>query len=178
MPTKLQRDKYDRLFEICDANRDGYISQDDFDAAVHQVATAPHGSSNEAHLRAFRDAAGRFWTGVKEHAEVDREGRVSRAAFHDAMHGAFLQAGRSDDLLRPAAEAVFAVYDVDGDGRVGSEEYEVLQRSIGRSDADIGRAFAALDHDRDGYLTLDDFTAHVHEFIHSDDPLTPSNWLF
>lgn len=178
MPTQLQRDKFDRLFEIFDVNRDGYVSQDDFDAAVHQVATAPHGSSNEGHLRAFADAAARFWAGVKEHARVDRDGRVSRAAFHDAMHDAFLQGGRFDELVQPAAEAAFALYDVDGDGRVGRKEYEVLQRSLGRSDADIGRAFAALDHDRDGYLTLDDFTAHVREYLHSDDPLTPSNWLF
>ena len=178
MPTELQRDKFDRLFEILDVNRDGYISRDDFDSVVHGVAAAPHGSSNEAHVHAIREAAVRFWTGVTEHAEVDGAGRVSRASFHHAMHGAFLQGGRFDELLRPAAEAWFAVYDVDVDGRVGRGEYEVFQRSLGRSAADIGRAFAALDHDRDGYLTLEDFTARLHEYYHSDDPHAPGNWLF
>jgi Ca2+-binding EF-hand superfamily protein len=178
MPTELHRDKFDRLFEIFDVNRDGYISQDDFDSVVHKVATAEHGSSNEAHVHAIREAAARFWTGIKEHAEIDRMGRVSRASFHDALHDAFLQGGRFDELIRPAGEAWFALYDVDDDGRVGRREYEVLQRSLGRSAADIGRAFAALDHDRDGYLTLEDFTARLNEYFHSDDPHAQGNWLF
>ena len=118
MAGSVQRAKYDRLFDIFDVTGDGFVSQEDFDSAVHRVVSADHGSPNGSRAQAVRDAANHFWEGLCEHADVDESGRISREAFTSALDAAFLQGSRFDELLRPAAEAWFELYDADGDGRV------------------------------------------------------------
>ena len=71
---------------------------------IHRVVSAEHGSPNGSRAQAVRDAAGRFWEGLSEHAEADASGRISREAFRAALDAAFLQGGRFDELLRPAAD--------------------------------------------------------------------------
>jgi len=170
--------KFDRLFDILDVTGDGYLTQEDFDAIVHQVVSAPHGSPEGPRAQALRDAATRFWTGIGEHAEVDEVGRVSREAFRAALDEAFLRVGRFDELLDPAAEAWFALYDTDEDGRVSHREYELFHQSLGRPAAGVDAGFRTIDVDGDGYLTLDEFRAIVHQYYTSDDPDAPGNWLF
>jgi Ca2+-binding EF-hand superfamily protein len=178
MAGSVHRAKFDRLFEIFDVTGDGYVSQEDFDGAVHRVVSAEHGSPNGSRTQAVRDAAGRFWEGLREHAEADQSGRISREAFRAALDAAFLQGNRFDELLRPAAEAWFDLYDADGDGRISRREYELLQLATGRPAADVDTGFRAIDVNGDGYLTREEFSTILHEYFHSDEINTPGNWLF
>ena len=178
MADTVHQAKFDRLFEIFDVTGDGYISQEDFDSVIEQVIAAPHGSPNGKRVQALRDGCARFWAGIKEHAEVDSAGRVGRDSFRTALDSAFLQGSRFDEIVRPAVEAWFALYDADGDGRVSHHEYELLQRTIGRPAADIDAGFRIIDANADGQLTSDEFNTVVHEYFISDDPNAPGNWLF
>jgi Ca2+-binding EF-hand superfamily protein len=178
MAGTVREAKFDRLFAIFDAGGDGYITQDDFDGLVDRVVSVDHGASNGARAQALRDAADRFWSGVKEHLEVDSSGRISREAFRAGLEEAFLRAGRFEELIRPAAEAWFDLYDADGDGRVSYREYELLQLTARRPAGDVKAGFRAIDVNADGYLTLEEFSGLLHDYYHSDDGDAPGNWLF
>src|SRR5262249_11465506 len=88
MAGSVHQAKFDRLFDIFDVTGDGYVSQEDFDSAVNRVVSAEHGSLNGSRVQAVREAGGRFWTGLREHADADEAGRISREAFRAALDAA------------------------------------------------------------------------------------------
>jgi Ca2+-binding EF-hand superfamily protein len=178
MAGSVHEAKFDRLFDVFDVTRDAHVSREDFESVVERVVTADHGSPNGTRVQAVRDATGRFWAWLEAYGRVDDSGRISREAFRATLEAAFLQAGRFDELLRPAMEAWFDLYDADGDGKISRREYELLQRATGRSTADVDTGFRTIDINGDGYLTLEEFSAILHEFFTSDDRDAPGNWLF
>jgi len=62
-------------------------------------------------------------------------------------------------------KAAFERYDRDQDGRISRSEYHAVINSMtglgGEKPQQDDRDFAALDRDRDGYLTFEEFTRTV-----------------
>lgn len=77
----------------------------------------------------------------------------------------------------PFSMAVFGAADKDNDNRLTAEEMSPGQAQGGMSDDDTKVAFDALDTDRDGYVTTDQYIQAQREFYLGDDPEALGNLI-
>lgn len=175
MLTKLQKQKINHFFLVCDVDRDAHLTAADLDRVARNLAAARgHAEGSPPHQRvrerygAWGDAAAPFMI----------EGRLSMRA-HLAWHEALLadRAG-ADRVLGGIAEVIFDLLDDNGDGRISSEEFASFYRAYEIAEGVAGQAFARLDRDGDGSLSREEVLAMTREFYLSDDPNAPGNWLF
>ncbi len=71
---------------------------------------------------------------------------------------AFAAEGRRGEGQRPDPEAVFKKLDANGDGKVSKEEW-MKSPMAQRNEEAAKKRFDAMDTDKDGFLTLDEFKA-------------------
>ncbi len=71
-----------------------------------------------------------------------------------------------------------AAHDPNGDGQVEEAEFAVLLKARGRSDADCALAFAHLDTDGDGSISLQEYVDAVHQYYTNPAEGTPGNRLY
>ncbi|MEU7767356.1 EF-hand domain-containing protein [Nocardia sp. NPDC049190] len=125
-------------FELWDRDGDGLVSVEDITDGIRALGLEVDVEAVER-LVAAADTNGDFL--------------VSRAEFDVALVGGRIEV--------TDAEAAFAVFDVNGDGRISVEELESLLRHVGegRIDEPAEALLAAADRDGDGYLSLPEFRA-------------------
>ncbi|GAA4791854.1 EF-hand domain-containing protein [Streptomyces ziwulingensis] len=149
------RMRLERHFDGLDRNRSGYMEWEDWRLYVNRVTGRfPRaGADRNDHLSLH---ARRAWEWIRDQADADGDGRVSREEFVAAF-------GRLSDgdtaarlwstLIDPASHAVWAVVDQDGDGRIDEREFaDYLELVVDLSDMDVAAAFRRGDQDGDGYL--------------------------
>ncbi|HET9814028.1 MAG TPA: calcium-binding protein [Sphingomicrobium sp.] len=121
-----------RMFARVDANRDGFITTAEIDAAQAQRAT------KRAERRAARDPAKRF-----DRIDANKDGAISRAEFAAAPQRAHRRAGKAGHGM---AGRMLTAADANKDGRVSLAEAQ--QGALAH--------FDRADLNRDGTLTRDE----------------------
>ncbi len=175
MFTKLQKQKINRLFTVCDANGDGYWEVADLDRVARNLAAirghaegSPYHQALRARYGAWGEAAAPFMT----------DGRMTmraHLAFHEAAFG---DRATFEGVLGAIADMIFEVLDGDGDGRISREEFASFHRAYEVAEEVTAQVFPRLDTDGDGTLSRDEVRVVVGQFYQSDDPDAPGNWLF
>ncbi|WP_232667144.1 EF-hand domain-containing protein [Pseudonocardia sp. TRM90224] len=176
MATAIMQKKADRLFDTFDADHNGRLTRDDFTRMGSGMAAAggdPEGSPRYAQVMAAYD---RLWDGLRSNLDANADGEISREEFaSSALWGSSAQ---FRELIAPLADAIFAAYDTDGDGRLSRAEMLVAARAHSVSEADMMSFFDKVDTNGDGYLDRAEHMRSVEEFYTSDDPKAAGNILF
>ncbi|MER5866197.1 EF-hand domain-containing protein [Kitasatospora sp. NPDC002040] len=157
MTSDVLRRKYDRAFDLFDADGNGVLEERDFVALAESIARATglaDGSAKEAALlREWR----RSWTVLLEQADADQDGRISREEFQQALSGTYGDPAKLAHDLRSGFEAEFAAIDSDDDGVAPVEQMEAFLTAWGLEPAEAKAASRALDQDGDGHITLEEY---------------------
>jgi hypothetical protein len=61
---------------------------------------------------------------------------------------------------------------------LGRDEFAAFQRAFGTADDDIDAAFARLDTDGSGSLTVAELIAAAEQYYRGNDPDANGNWLY
>lgn len=178
MLSDLQRYKLPRLFAAYDADGDGKVELRDFERLLHQFAAFRgwrQGSEEYAELH--RSLLGR-WEHMRRFADADHDGNVSLDEWLAYMETVLDDARAYETEMEGMAEAVFRVFDVDGDEALSIEELRALYRGLG-----LGPVTSKVMHERlemgpGGRMTWNRFLDLFDEFLTSTDPSDPGNWLF
>ncbi|KQK02566.1 probable calcium-binding protein CML16 [Brachypodium distachyon] len=133
-----------KLFSRFDADGDGRISPSELAAVSRAIAPPPSES-----------AGGREVASMMDQLDADRDGFVDLgefAAFHSHTDG------REEEEERELRDA-FAVYDIDGDGRISVAELAKVLARIGEgcSTEECQRMIASVDVDGDGCVGFEEF---------------------
>lgn len=132
------------IFSLLDANGNGHLDADDFDLMSSRVNAAASGSDAAA-KEAMRSAFQRYWTTLKTELDTDGDGLVS----YDEYVRCVLSPERFEPTIGEFAQALSALGDPDGDGRVERPLFTDLMLAIGFSPANIDALFNAFGPDGD-----------------------------
>ncbi|MGK5630375.1 EF-hand domain-containing protein [Streptomyces sp. URMC 123] len=171
--------KIARCFELLDRNSDGHLSRDDCAALARAAADASGFDSDSADARRVHDAYMRLWEVLLAPMDTDGDGRISRDEYVAAVTGLSDDPEGYADSLGVAVDAFVEAGDADRDGRLSQSEFLALYRATFPSLAqeEIVEAFRHLDRDGDGYISRQEFSDDIREYLLSDDVNAPGNWF-
>jgi Ca2+-binding EF-hand superfamily protein len=179
MLSHFQRRKLNHLFDMYDADRNGFLEQSDYEqmAKNHaEISGFALDSPQLAHVHALNTE---LWNSVRQFSSDRDRKHVTReefvAAYEPLLGDRATFVARIGDL----ADAIIALGDRDGDGRLSWKEYGDNLRAFDMrlteaEGIDIARR---LDMDGDGHLTRAEISKLLEEFFYSDDPAALGNEL-
>lgn len=176
---RFRRDKYADYFYCLDRNGNGRIDRNDlghYSSIVQERLRLPADSPELLRLRATTQA---MWACLTGSMDQRGEGNVRL----DELVGFFVdvhnESRAGDELPRAAQDHVlttFAVLDLDGDGKISEAEYRIYLEALG-SGADPKLAWARLEPDASGHLSMPQIEALYREWVSAGDPKARGNYL-
>jgi juvenile hormone diol kinase len=170
----LRRRKMVRLFDVFDANGNGFLEAADLElVATNAAKLRGHAIGSPEHKKLHALYMG-IWQA--QQATKDRIPKEEWLAARDkvlADKQAFMQ-----KWIDGLADTLFRIVDANGDDRISLQEYEDFLKIHGRDPKDAALIFPKLDVDGDGFVSREEMKKAVVEFYFSDDATSPGNWLF
>jgi len=180
MLTDFQKLKIRHYFKLWDYERRGYIDFGDFMQLTNRILHIKGLSPDSAEYKSMVAYTRQLWEEViLPFADPKNEGKVSaeeylRFAEHMLPIAKAMADRKEPD---PYGAAFFQMMDTDGDGKVAYRDWAAFILAWGIKDH-LVEHFTRMDTDGDGYITLDDLMALYNQFLFSDDPSEPGNYLF
>lgn len=178
MLSDLQRKKLTRYFRVYDVDDDGRIAQPDFERVLENVRALYGADEASATHRSLRAGYLRRWEGLRASADADRDGGVDLPEWLAYWNEVLDDEGRYQSEVVAVTRSLLDVFDTDGDGVLGPDEFCNFYGVYGLKSAMAREVFRALDTDGDGIVSRRELLAMAHEFYRSDDPEAPGNHLF
>lgn len=157
------------------ANQNGHLEQSDVEESARRIGSAFGRAANSPEQHALIASCQQFWQALAQHADVDRDGRLSQDEYVAAFSsGLMSDLDAFDRIYRTLLENVVRVADTSGDGKLNEEEYlRLMQTWYNATESDATEMFRRLDVDGDGLLTLDEMVRAATHFYLGDDPVLP-----
>ncbi|MGC5011201.1 EF-hand domain-containing protein [Streptosporangium sp. DT93] len=185
MSTTLLNRKLDRAFAHVDADGSGSIGRDDLLGLGARILvgfgespTSPAGSRLAGGIEEIWRTLTAQLGARGDAISPGGSGAISPEEFRAGMTSAFVEGDRFEAVFEPAAAALAGLCDTDGDGAVGPDGFWVLMDAFGTPREDAAAAFARLDGDGDGAVSVGELVEATRQFYTSADPDVAGNWLF
>lgn len=174
MASEFQTRKLIRRFGLLDADHAGHVEAADYLRIAERLRCAFELPDDDERVTALRDAYQRLWHDV----HGDGTAKVTLEEFVTANDKALIAgAATFDATVRPVWEALFALADLDGDGRLDAPELSSLLRAHGLVEPQIDAAVEHLAHHGRG-VSREDFGVVCREYFTGEDFDARGNWLF
>ncbi|TLF56418.1 hypothetical protein FE391_39400 [Nonomuraea sp. KC401] len=177
IPDILTR-KFDKRFALFDADGDGMLTKDDFEAAAVRFLAAFGVPAGSAKGRDVLAAYASMWNALIHSADNDSDGQLTRAEFVAYLAGEEFRTNGYAVTAGRIAESILAVCDADGDGRISYEEFAAIPGISALPDDERRAVFGRLDTDASGHLDVGEIHAAQRDFYSSTDPDAPGNLIF
>ena len=182
--TEVQKERFERLFNAYDCDRDGFLTLDNFTDHVYKLAVLRGQSLDSEAVQALVADLTAWWNQLAAAADTNGDGQVSREEFFTwatDLAAMLTQASEAGGPwpLDPWFDKLYGMIDADGDGRITLDEYEEWCKALGiHGEMDAEGAFLGFDKDLDGYLSREEFARVSRQFWVSPSPNTPGHrWL-
>ncbi len=158
-------------FTRLDANGDGVITEEDFDAIADRFIEV--GGLDNQGAEALRSNLNAIWTNYWNAADTDRDGRVTPDEFVTSMTHV-VSAPELREKVGGPLPLFFKAIDANSDGEISATDYENFFKCIGIDPSLAEGSFNAIDSNGDGVLSEDEFVAAGEEFFLSEDVNAPT----
>ena len=168
-----------KRFRTYDDDGDEFIEREDFAAASRRLGDEfAHGPDSETWQRFDALCVG-LWEHLARVADADGDGRISEQEYKDAFARGMLETEDSFDAAYvPFLKTLLELVDVDGNGRIDVDEHIRWTGALMRlSEGEARRAFAGVDADGDGYITIKELLDAIRGYYFDEDPDGPGGWL-
>ena len=170
--------RIDSTFAHYDVNGNGVIELADIYALANRLLRAFGEPAASERGRDLVEAYDRFWEMLVDHCDADRDGKIGPGEYREAMIEAFVDHGPFDADFLEVVQSLLDIADTNGDGRVDAAEFGVLLRARGLGEEECGMAFAHLDTDGDGAISVQEYVAAVRDYYTNPAEDTPGSWLY
>ncbi|NEO84981.1 MAG: calcium-binding protein [Spirulina sp. SIO3F2] len=178
MLTDLQKRKLMKLFSMYDANCDGSLVSQDFDAVAQKLSGIAGWSTRSPKCLTLTHQLSQKWKRLKGSADSDRDQQISIDEWFCYYDEVLADKKRYAEQVKSLQELIFDVFDANGDGELSADEWAKLLSVYNISPVYVSIIFPKLDADQDGVLKKADVLALMDEFFYSDDPNAPGNLVF
>jgi Ca2+-binding EF-hand superfamily protein len=159
----MHKDVTDRLrtrFQTLDADGDGYLTGDDFDAEVNHILEATNVPETAPRARLLRSVYQVFWWAMVVHLDGGHSGKISFDEYAKTVH----EAGLFKTFGRARAEAVDRFADFDDDGWITRDDYMAVMVADRFDEAAARATFDAMDTGGQGRIPAGRFAEMIVEF--------------
>ncbi|MGW1840604.1 EF-hand domain-containing protein [Streptomyces sp. BBFR2] len=166
MTNAVQQERLQRRFQLWDRDGDGRIDRSDWNEEAQRILrafeTEPSSEKGKAVLGAYLG----MWDYLAGHAGIEEGGSLDFGQFGELAGRQVLDRGAEgfNEVLRPTISSIVGLCDTDGDGKVDPKEFRSWIRAIGSPEETADTAFAAIDADGDGVLTVEELVQAVHKY--------------
>lgn len=175
MVSEVAAEKHGQTFDFLDVDQDGYLEEADFEAIAARLAYGAAARDGEL----VRDAYLKFWYSLAYQLGVSPDDRMSREQYIEGLDKIAKSSPHGfDHAIAQMPRAIGLLYDHDHDGMLSAKEFLAMQAALGIDREHAKIALLALDRDADGFIGAVDLMQACREFVLSDDPHAPGNWLF
>ncbi len=178
MLTPLQQEKLIHYFRLYDVDDNGRIARADFERVAENVRALHLSGERSPEYRAIHDGFLARWESLRASADADDNGSVDVHEWLRYWEGVLADEARYQAEVAGVVERLLELFDTDGDGVLGADEFCSFYAIYGMKAAMARRVFLDLDVDGDGAATREELMDMVHEFYRGDDPRAPGNRLF
>lgn len=178
MSERILREKMTKLFDVYDADGNGYIERRDFESLAERInENFPDAGARRA--AAVTAVFQEVWEGMAARIDADGDQRISLDEFiTDKLETARADTDAAHTRTREERRRrLFEVMDRDGDDRVTLDEYQDFFRAFGVPAGEAEKTFARLDVDKDGFLSVEEMVEATVEYNTSTDPQSGSSDL-
>jgi Ca2+-binding EF-hand superfamily protein len=162
----VQEERLEQRFRLWDNDGDGDVDKADWESEANEILSnldvdpaSPKGS-------AVKDSYSQMWEYLAGAAGVGTDGALDLDAFKAVVEAEMLKDGNAGfaNVLRPTITAIVQVLDVNGDNQISPNEFTGWLKAVGVPDTDADSAFAAIDTNGNGYLSIDELVNAVRDF--------------
>jgi hypothetical protein len=170
--------KYASMFNLLDTDGSGDLYARDMAALGERLIAAFGDAVAPAKAAIVRAGFVVYWEGLATQMGGG-EGPFSREQFTAAVTAAIGESEQGfDELIRPLAEAVFALIDVNDSGTIGLDEFRRGEAAMGVQEKDSERVFSLIDTDGDGNIDQEELVAAVSEYYRDPSADSPMSGFF
>ncbi|MEV6817448.1 EF-hand domain-containing protein [Nocardiopsis dassonvillei] len=176
VPATAVAERFGRLFDTLDTDRDGAITWDDYQRLVDRYTKGYALDLSDRRAQAVHASYQMLWLELLRHGSP-AQARLDREAFVAAMHAASEDRSRFN-MTEGVAEAVFDLLDTDDGGSISEAEYVRYAEVLGASPSDALDRFRILDTDGDGFIGRAEFVLSAREYLFGEDSAAPGGFVF
>lgn len=173
MLSDLKRRKFTAWFNLYDVDKTGYIERGDLEQVSRNLARL-HGYGEDSQ---YFQTYIQIWEGMRQQADVDTDERIGLEEFLQAQEALTSNPDIATHAALAMSEQQIQMLDRDGDGKLG--ESEVVAQTLAHNQTEeYGKViFRHLDRNGNGAVSKEELMQAVEEFLFSEDPDAPGNWL-
>lgn len=170
--------KLARRFRTYDSDGDGFIEREDFTQAGERTTKAFGLAADDPKAVRFHTTLIGLWEQLSSVTELDRNGRISVDEYIKAFANGLLETPETfDEGYVPFLDALMAIADEDGDGKLTLEEHVTWTGALMGISERNSRSIHDLLSDEDGLMATQAMLDAIREFYFSEDPAAAGNWL-
>lgn len=170
--------KLARRFRTYDSDGDGFIGREDFTQAAERTTKAFGLADDDPKAVRFHNALIGLWEHLSSVTDQGHNGRISLEEYKKAFANGLLETPESfDEGYVPFLDAVMAIADEDGDGKLTVEEHVTWTGALMNLPETDARVIHDMLSGEDGLTSTQALLEAIREFYFSEDPTKAGNWL-
>ncbi|MCA9929078.1 MAG: EF-hand domain-containing protein [Anaerolineales bacterium] len=174
MATEFQKKKWSNMFKMFDVNGDGQIAQSDLEQFHSRLFEMRGIGPGDSQYDALNGRFAQFGQALKQITNVETLKIDDWLTFWANV----TSSPELYQIVRPTSEAIFGLWDLDGDGQVSIQEYRKLCTVMRLGEGYADEMFAKLDLNKDGNISMDELMKLSDDYFVGDDPNAPGNLFF
>lgn len=162
----VQEERLEQRFKLWDNDGDGDVDKADWEAEASEILSNLGVDPGSPKGAAVTNAYTGMWEYLAGAAGVGTDGALSLDQFKAVVEAEMLANGNAGfaNVLRPTIGAIVQLLDVNGDNQISPTEFTGWLKAVGVPDTDADAAFAAIDTNGNGYLSVDELVNAVRDF--------------
>ncbi|MUG99460.1 EF-hand domain-containing protein [Scytonema sp. UIC 10036] len=175
---ELLKNKLTAFFRGVDVDKNGFVERSDYEKITNNFADLRGWKPGSPDYENLQNRVLFLWEKYWVSVDLNKDSKVSLDEFLESCTTQFaVDNDSSTAAWFESMTALFDVIDMNGDEKIGPEEYKQFLKAFGFNVNGYEEIFQRLDANGDGYISKEEYLQLLEEFC-GVDPEAAGNWFF